>query len=217
MRKLFAGLLLGIAAAVVAVAASSAGLLDRAELTTYDWRMERLASPANVNPDIVLVEINDTTLHDVARFAGRWPWPRVVHSYLFDFLKRAPAKVVAFDVLLSEPDVRPSDIGGQNWTGPQSDAALAKSVEAIGNVIVLADATAPGGTEDEDRDAAQWGDRGYRVEALAEPRPLVLPPYEALTRAAITLIPSTILTCVNNRLISLFESCWWNFFNSFSI
>lgn len=179
-----AGVLIGVAAAIVAAGASSVGLLDRFELNTYDWRMERLASPANVNPDIVLVEINDTTLHDVARFAGRWPWPRVVHSYMFDFLKRAPARAIAFDMVLSEPDGRPSDIGGQKWTGPESDAALAKSVEGNGNVIVLADAVAPGGTEDEDRNAAPWSDRGYRVDALAEPRNLVLPPYEGLTRAA---------------------------------
>ena len=184
MRKLVAGILIGVAAAVAAAGANSAGLLERFELNTYDWRMERLASPANVNPDIVLVEINDTTLHDVARFAGRWPWPRVVHSYLFDFLKRAPARVIAFDVLLTEPDLRPSNIARQDWTGPQSDAALAKSVEDNGNVIALADAVAPGGTEDEDRNAAPWSDRGYRVDALAEPRSLVLPPYEGLTRAA---------------------------------
>ena len=164
MRKLVAGILIGVAAAVAAAGANSAGLLERFELNTYDWRMERLASPANVNPDIVLVEINDTTLHDVARFAGRWPWPRVVHSYLFDFLKRAPARVIAFDVLLTEPDLRPSNIGGRTGTGPQSDAALAKSVADNGNVIALADAVAPGGTEDEDRNAAQWSDRGYRVE-----------------------------------------------------
>jgi adenylate cyclase len=184
VRKLIAGVLIGVGAAVVALGLRSAGMLDRLEMTAYDWRMERLASPANVNPDIVLVEINDTTLHDVSAFAGRWPWPRVVHSYLFDFLKRAPAKVIAFDLLLSEPDTRPSIVGGQEWTAAQSDAALADSVGANGNVIVLADAVAPGGTEDEDRSAAPWSDRGYRIGALAEERRLVLPPYEALTRAA---------------------------------
>lgn len=185
MRKLFAGILIGAGAAALAVGASSAGLLDRAELTTYDWRMERAASPANVNPDIVLVEINDTTLHDISAIAGRWPWPRVVHSYLFDFLKRAPARVIAFDMVLSEHDMRPSKVGGQDWSAQDSDKALATSVGANGNVIVLADAAAPGGTEDEDRNAATWRDPGYRVGALAEERPLVLPPYQGLTGAAI--------------------------------
>ncbi|HEX6975053.1 MAG TPA: CHASE2 domain-containing protein, partial [Vicinamibacterales bacterium] len=184
VRKLLAGILIGMAAAILAVGAGSAGLLERAELNTYDWRMERVASPANANPDIVLIEINDTSLHDVARFAGRWPWPRVVHSYIFDFLKRAPAKVIVFDVMLTENDTRSSTIAGQEWKGAASDNALAESVAANGNVIVLGDATAPGGTEDEDRDAAQWSDRGYRVDDLAEPRPLVLAPYDALTRAA---------------------------------
>jgi adenylate cyclase len=187
VRKLVAGFLIGVAAAAVAAGASWAGLLDRAELNTYDWRMERLASPANGNPDIVFVDINDTTLHDVARFAGRWPWPRVVHSYLFDFLKRAPARVIAFDMVLSERDIRPSNVGGQDWSGTQSDDALAKSVADNGNVIVLADAVAPGGTEDEDRSAAKWSDRGYRIGTLAEERRLVLPPYEELTRAAMEM------------------------------
>ncbi len=74
MRKLVAGLLIGAAAAIVAAGASAAGLLERAELTAYDWRVRRAASPANANPDIVMVEINDATVRDLAPVVGRWPW-----------------------------------------------------------------------------------------------------------------------------------------------
>lgn len=183
MRKLFAGILIGVGAAAVAVGASSAGLLDRAELTTYDWRIRRAASPSNANPDIVLVEINDTTLHDLAPIVGRWPWPRVAHALLFDFLKRAPAKVIAFDLILTEPDTRPSKIGGETWSAEESDEALATSVREAGNVVMLADATPPG-TGQEQQSIARWRDAGYRVGALALERPLVIPPYQSLTDAA---------------------------------
>ena len=186
MRRILAGFLIGIAAALLAVGASSAGLLDRAELNTYDWRMERAASPANANPDIVFVEINDTTLHDLAPIVGRWGWPRVAHSVIVDFLKRAPAKVVAIDLLLTEPDIRPSKVGSDLWTGDESDQALASSVRASGNVIMLADAIPPG-TGQAQQGIATWHDRGYHVGALALERPLVVPPYQTLTDAAAQL------------------------------
>lgn len=186
MRKLVAGVLIGVGAAVIVLGMRSAGLLDRAELTTYDWRMRRAASPANVNPDIVLVEINDTTLHDLAPTVGRWPWPRVAHSVLVDFLKRAPAKVIAIDLLLSEPDIRPTEVGADTWKGTQSDEALAASVGEAGNVIMLADAIPPG-TGQAQQGIATWHDRGYHVGALALERPLVVPPYQSLTDAAAEL------------------------------
>lgn len=186
MRKLLAGLLIGVGAAVVAVGASSAGLLERAELTTYDWRIRAAALPANANPDIVFVEINDTTLGDLAPQVGRWPWPRVAHSVIMDFLRRAPAKVIAVDLILSEDDLRPSLVGGEEWKGAESDAALADAVKAAGNVVFLANAIPPG-TGEEQKGLAKWPDPGYRLGPLAIERPVLAPPFQKLTDATMAL------------------------------
>ena len=77
MRKIVAGLLIGIGAAAIVLALAFAGLLETAELKLYDWRMRLAANPASVNHDIGLVELDDTTSRDLAPLFGHWPWPRV--------------------------------------------------------------------------------------------------------------------------------------------
>src|SRR6187401_505936 len=100
VRKLLAGLGLGALAALIVLGlAASTDLLDRLELTTYDWRMRLAADPKAVNKDIVLVEINDLSIRQLQDgFRMRWPWPRVAVGLVIDFLHRGQAKVVAVDM-----------------------------------------------------------------------------------------------------------------------
>lgn len=186
MRKVLAGLLLGIGAAAIVLALDSAGYLETAELKLYDWRMRRAAAPDSVNHDIVLVEINDSTIRDMEPIFGHWPWPRVALSYVIDYLHRAPAKVVAVDITLAERDrVAQYDIGGEKWSGKESDQALADSVKSSGNVIMLVDAVDEGlMSGDRATTMPAWGDPNYQVGDRAEPRPVVLPPYAELAQAS---------------------------------
>ena len=189
LRKLAAGAALGLSAAAVILALASAGLLDTAELKSYDWRMRRTADPGSVNKNIVLVGISDTTIRDLEPLFGHWPWPRVALSYVIDFLHRAPAKVVAVDITLSERDrVLAYDIGGETWKGAESDKALADSVRQSGNVVMLADAVSEGLLNGQhDTSAAAWRDPGYRVGAIAEPRPVIEAPFQELSDASSAL------------------------------
>jgi adenylate cyclase len=187
VRKVFAGLLLGLGAASIVLALGSGGFLETAELKLYDWRLRRAADPASVNPDIVLVEIDGTTIHDLEPLYGHWPWPRVALSYVIDFLTRSPARVVAVDIALPERDrVAQYEIGDVKWSGRESDQALADSVKKSGNVVMLADAVDEPviGTS---VSSPAWRDPGYRVGDRAEPRPLVLPPYPELADVSAAL------------------------------
>jgi adenylate cyclase len=189
LRKLLAGLGLGAVASIIVLAlAASTDLLDRLELTTYDWRMRLAADPTSLNKDIVLVEINDSTIREQSEVFGHWPWPRLAISFVIDYLHRAPAKVVAVDIAFPESDkVAKYDFEGDAWTGSQSDRALVDSVKKSGNVIMLADAVYEGlpGAE-KDKHASRWPDSGYPSDRVAQ-RPLVLAPYQALTDAAAAL------------------------------
>src|SRR5262249_28331363 len=112
------------------------------ELKTYDWRLAHTARPENARSDIALIEIDERSLRTLQPFAGRWPWPRVVHSSLIDYLARAHAKLIVYDVLFIDPDKTVGfQYGGDSWSGRQSDDALADSVKKAGNVIVPADAS----------------------------------------------------------------------------
>jgi hypothetical protein len=88
------------------------------ELKTYDWRLTHTARPETARQDIALVEIDELSLRSLQKNAGMWPWPRAVHSMLVDYLARAPAKVVAYDVNFAEADTRRGfDFGDATWSG----------------------------------------------------------------------------------------------------
>ena len=191
LRKGLAGLGLGALAALIVLAlAASTDLVDRLELTTYDWRMRLAADPASINKDIVLVKIDDASIRQMADTFGRWPWPRLALSFGIDFLRRGPAKVVAVDLILAEPDhvVESYKLDQEHWSAAQSERALVDSVRAAGNVIMLADAVYEGSANGAgDKNAATWQGSVFHAGPLAEPRPLVLPPFQALADASAAL------------------------------
>src|SRR5262249_4758071 len=70
---------------------------------------------------------------------------RVVHSLLIDFLADAKARLIVYDVNFAEADTRVGfKMGGETWSGKESDDALVESVRKAGNVIMLADASYEG-------------------------------------------------------------------------
>jgi len=187
LRKVVAGVLLGLAAAALVLGLGWAGLLDLPELKTYDWRVRRAADPAAVRQDIVLVEINDESIRAVAEAGGRWPWARVVLGDAIDFLKRGQPRAIAIDLLITEPDITEGiPYGGDKWTGAESDAALIDSVKNTPGVIMLADAVHLGSTGSADR-TADWTSPPYRLGPAIEERPLLVRPITGLDAAATAL------------------------------
>ena len=186
MRKFTAGIVLGAIAAALVLALGAAGLLDLAELKTYDWRMRHAASHGSVDRDIVLVEINDATIRELSPMFGHWPWPRLALSYVVDYLKAAQARVVAIDIALPERDlVTTYTIVGNEVSGGDSDQQLADSVKAAGNVIMLADATYEGLANGQaDPTASHWHGSNFSADGRAEPRRIVLAPYQSLADAS---------------------------------
>ncbi len=130
IRKLVAALGLGALAALTVLGLHAAGSLDVAELKAYDWRMRLSADASSASHDIVLVEITDASIRDLSQIFGHWPWPRVAFSSALDFLRRAPARVVAIDLIFTEPDtVAQYDLGGEKMSGAESDRALGEAIK----------------------------------------------------------------------------------------
>ena len=134
--------------------------LSTVELKTYDWRLSRTADPSTARKDIALIEIDEYSLRNLQQHAGRWPWPRVVHASLIDYLNRGKPKLIVYDVLFADEDLRVGfPYGGDTWSGPESDKALADTIKKAGNVILLADATFVGETTEKQ----PLPDQGYRL------------------------------------------------------
>lgn len=65
----------------------------------YDYRVKQTLSN-KINPEIVLAKIDDQSLQEV----GRWPWSRKTWAKFIAKMQTMGAKVLAFDVIFSEPE-----------------------------------------------------------------------------------------------------------------
>jgi adenylate cyclase len=188
LAKVGIGVSIGAVAALIALGLGRTSLFTTIELLSYDWRTRQTAQPASPSDDIVLVSIGDDSIRRLAPIIGRWPWPRLIHGMLIDYLSRAPAKAIVYDVLFTEPDVLRFDVGEQEWTGKESDEAFVQSVQKAGNVIVAADVAAEA-LQDSSRALADDGTR-RPPRTYANPgscvtaRPVIVPPIPALDAAA---------------------------------
>jgi PAS domain S-box-containing protein len=89
-----------------------------------DWMM-RARGPLPVPDDIAIVAIDEPS---IARF-GRFPWNRQVIARAIDSIAAARPKVIALDVLMTDP------------TAQEDDESLARSIGRAGNVVVAAQLT----------------------------------------------------------------------------
>jgi signal transduction histidine kinase/CHASE2 domain-containing sensor protein len=89
-----------------------------------DWLM-RLRGPLPVPDDIAIVAIDEPSM---ARF-GRFPWSRQVIARTIDTIASAKPKVIAVDVLFTDP------------TTQEDDDLLARSISRAGNVVLAASLT----------------------------------------------------------------------------
>jgi adenylate cyclase len=95
------GIVIG-AAAVFAIATGSTGAMKN---KAYDLVMKaRFQHPA-ADPDIVILDIDESTLAVMAPEYGRWPWPRNVMGELTEGIAQQQPAAIVFDIAFSDPDV----------------------------------------------------------------------------------------------------------------
>ena len=89
----------GAAAALIGLAAWSAGSLDRVERVSLDQRYQ-VRGDRTPSPDVVVVGIDEDTQ---SALEARWPFPRRLQADVIDNLAAAGAAVIAYDVQLTTP------------------------------------------------------------------------------------------------------------------
>ena len=121
-HRLRLGLFLGVgvAAAAIAFAADAVGILDSQEQSTVDVRFS-IRGAHGAPRGIVLVGIDDVTFNELGL---RWPFPRRLHAQVIDRLRKAGAKVIAYDIQFTEQ------------TDAADDNALVTAVGRAGNVVL---------------------------------------------------------------------------------
>jgi adenylate cyclase len=104
VKKPLLGLLAGLIGASVAILFFLPGWLDVWEAKTWDWRVNAMAKPAPTTDKIRLILLDQNSLDWAKEESGLgWPWPREVYSAIIQFCQRSGAKVLAFDVIFTEP------------------------------------------------------------------------------------------------------------------
>lgn len=160
------------------------------ELGTYDRRLEATARPTQPAEDIVLISIDDDSIRRMEPVVGRWPWPRLVHATLIEYLTRTPARVIVYDVLFPEGDRQRFMYGETEWTGAESDQALVDATMKAGNVIFAADAASaelldPSKAIQPALDGIPSLSQPFDVSDCIETRPVLTPPFPDLAHAAL--------------------------------
>src|SRR5688572_21507052 len=195
MRKLAIGFAIGALAWVLALWLGRLDVFKDQELSTYDLRLMAaqragLAKGDAARSDIAIVEIDETSLRLLEPTFGRWPWPRVVHSAVVDFLSKANAKVIGYDVLFVDRDLRsafPLGDSGTTMSGADSDAALVDSVKRAGNVVLAAEALYEGSssaTGEAVPAAPALPGIGYQPGSAFQRRPYLRLPFADLARVS---------------------------------
>lgn len=187
--RVVTGLGIGLAAWVTAWALGLLPFMRTIELKTYDLRVRSLTDARQASAEIVLVSITDASVRKLEPLVGRWPWPRLIHAQLIDYLARAPARVVGYDVLFAERDRRTFDVDGDTWTGAESDRVFAEAVARAGNVVVVADVSVsdPLASSDSAPSATALRASAVTPDAAFEARPGLVMPYGDLAEAAIAV------------------------------
>lgn len=89
-----------------------------------DWLL-RLRPVQAPDPAMVIVDIDEHSLEQMATEVGRYPWPRSVHAELIEGIARQRPAAIVFDILFSDPDLM----------RPEGDAYLAEVARATPNTF----------------------------------------------------------------------------------
>jgi adenylate cyclase len=180
--------LIPVAAALLAGVLGLLPFFQRIELDTYDRRVAATAHPSAPADRISLVFIDNDSLRRMEPLVGRWPWPRLTHAMVIDFLAAAGARLIVYDIVFAERDLRKFMVGDTEWTGEESDAALVESTRSAGNVV---HATEVAGAEliDPSREVGvDMSAPGLNVKLppteCVETQPRISPPFPALAQVS---------------------------------
>jgi adenylate cyclase len=102
------------------------GLLTGLDNRWLDSLVTHHAKHNKPDADIVVVDIDENSLHQLNSFAGEWPWPRSVHATLLDELNKQHPKAIVFDIFFTDPDAKRAE----------SDQTFIDSLSKIDNVFL---------------------------------------------------------------------------------
>jgi adenylate cyclase len=89
---------------LVVIDASLLGLFRNFDDRFNDWLMRTLAEKRVPAAEIVIIDIDEKSLEQMAATHGRYPWPRSVHAELIEGVEQQQPRAIIFDIIFADPD-----------------------------------------------------------------------------------------------------------------
>ena len=116
-------LILTISSFAISLLIFLSNVLGAFELKAYDL-FSRYLNPARSSNDIVIIQIDQSSIDVLSKEDITWPWPRQMYAPIIEYLSRADA--IFMDVLFTEP----------SSYGQEDDAILAEAIKKASNVYL---------------------------------------------------------------------------------
>ncbi len=100
--------------------------LQRLDNLWLDFTVQQRAKTENASKQIVVIDIDDASLSNLAPIAGSWPWPRAIHAELVELLQQQAPKAIVFDILFADRDI----------FNPESDQYFSEVLGSVDNVYL---------------------------------------------------------------------------------
>ncbi|WP_292953796.1 MULTISPECIES: adenylate/guanylate cyclase domain-containing protein [unclassified Neptuniibacter] len=100
--------------------------LQRLDNIWLDFTVQQRAKAHTASDQIVVIDIDDASLSNLAPIAGNWPWPRAIHAELVELIEQQGPKAIVFDILFADRDI----------FNPQSDQYFSEVLAATDNVYL---------------------------------------------------------------------------------
>lgn len=80
-------------------------LIQDVDWALQDQFIQLKAKQREASTEILVIDIDDSSLVGLGGVLGKWPWPRSVHAEILEYLQAQSPKAVVFDILFTEPDI----------------------------------------------------------------------------------------------------------------
>ena len=89
---------------IVIIDSSLLGIFENFDHRFNDGLMRSIAERRLPSSEIVMVDIDEKSLEQMAVLHGRYPWPRSVHAELIEGIELQHPRAILIDIIFADPD-----------------------------------------------------------------------------------------------------------------
>jgi adenylate cyclase len=110
-------------------------LIGHLENRFLDYRFNNWSYEATPDSNIIIVSIDDNSLDYFAENGTSWPWPRSFYAHVVDYLTKAGASQIVFDMLFTHSDIDRSETDAEETDSLFANSIARSGVVTLGSVI----------------------------------------------------------------------------------